>query len=114
MRPWGSIATALAGALLALPGGRSRPPSPLTLPPPPAPSAPAKRRLDGGVSGPVLTETESCAGCHADAAAQWASSAHAFASFNNPIYRVVVDAYRARVGRDKSRFCAGCHDVALL
>jgi hypothetical protein len=61
-----------------------------------------------------VTETESCAGCHADAAAQWRSSAHAFASFNNPVYRVVVDAFRTRAGPDKSLFCAGCHDVALL
>jgi tetratricopeptide (TPR) repeat protein len=64
--------------------------------------------------GDTITETESCAGCHADAAAQWRSSAHAFGSFNNPIYRVVVDRFRAEVGRGASRFCAGCHDVALL
>jgi tetratricopeptide (TPR) repeat protein len=62
----------------------------------------------------VVTETESCAGCHADAAAQWRSSAHASGSFNNPIYRVVVDRFRSEVGKDASRFCAGCHDVALL
>jgi hypothetical protein len=78
------------------------------------PLSPSQAQTDGTLTGELVTETESCAGCHADAAAQWRSGAHAFASFNNPIYRVVVDAFRAREGRDKSRFCAGCHDVALL
>jgi tetratricopeptide (TPR) repeat protein len=68
----------------------------------------------GTLRGDVITETESCAGCHADAAAQWRSSAHAFGSFNNPVYRVVIDGFRERMGREPSRFCGGCHDVALL
>jgi tetratricopeptide (TPR) repeat protein len=75
---------------------------------------PSQLLLSGRLTGDTLTETESCAGCHADAAAQWQSSAHAFGSFNNPIYRLVVDRFRSAVGRDASRFCAGCHDVALL
>jgi hypothetical protein len=78
------------------------------------PLGPAQTELDGRLSGDTVTETESCAGCHADAAAQWRSSAHAFGSFNNPIYRVTVDAFRSREGNEASRFCAGCHDVALL
>jgi tetratricopeptide (TPR) repeat protein len=76
--------------------------------------APAQTELAGALTGDTITETESCAGCHADAAAQWRSSAHAYSSFNNPIYRVVVDRFRADVGKDASRFCGGCHDVALL
>ncbi|HEY8091789.1 MAG TPA: multiheme c-type cytochrome [Polyangiaceae bacterium] len=76
--------------------------------------APAQTELSGALTGDTVTETESCAGCHADASAQWRSSAHAFGSFNNPIYRVAVDRFRADVGKDASRFCAGCHDVALL
>ena len=70
--------------------------------------------VDGALTGATITETESCAGCHAEAAAEWRSSPHAFGSFNNPIYRVVVDRFRADVGNDKSRFCGACHDVALL
>ena len=64
--------------------------------------APAQTELAGALTGDVVTETESCAGCHADAAAQWRSSAHAFGSFNNPVYRVVVDRFRAdgRQGRE--------------
>jgi len=79
---------------------------------PPLPSS--QVRISGAITGDTLTETESCAGCHADAAAQWQSSAHAFGSFNNPVYRVAIDRFRAAVGREASRFCAGCHDVALL
>jgi hypothetical protein len=80
-----------------------------------SPLAPSHLEVAGpGVDGNTVTETESCAGCHADAAAQWRTSAHSFGSFNNPIYRVVIDRFRKDVGNDKSRFCAGCHDVALL
>lgn len=67
-----------------------------------------------GLNGDTLTETESCAGCHAEAAAQWGASAHAFGSFNNPIYRASVDRFRHDVGREASTFCGGCHDVALV
>jgi tetratricopeptide (TPR) repeat protein len=84
------------------------------LPGPPAPLAPAQTELSGSLTGEILTETESCAGCHADAAAQWRSSAHAFGSFNNPVYRFAVDRFRSTTGKEASRFCAGCHDVALL
>jgi hypothetical protein len=84
------------------------------LPREPPPLGPAQSEVDGQLSGDTVTETESCAGCHADAAAQWSSSAHAYGSFNNPIYRVTVDRFRATVGKEASRFCAGCHDVALL
>jgi tetratricopeptide (TPR) repeat protein len=76
--------------------------------------APAQTELTGALTGQTLTETESCAGCHADAAAQWRSSAHAFSSFNNPVYRIAVDRFRTVVGKDASRFCGGCHDAALL
>jgi tetratricopeptide (TPR) repeat protein len=100
-----SIATGMASA-----GAIASP----QLPRPPTALAPAQTELAGSLTGDTVTETESCAGCHADAAAQWRSSAHAFGSFNNPIYRVVVDRFRADVGKDASRFCGGCHDVALL
>ena len=77
--------------------------------------APAQSEVTGpGLDGATVTETESCAGCHADTAAQWRVSAHAFGSFNNPAYRVAIDRFRTDVSKDASRFCAGCHDVALL
>ena len=55
-----------------------------------------------------------CASCHADAAAQWSGSAHRFASFNNPYYTAAVEAFRKERGFVASRFCAGCHDPALV
>src|SRR5881394_770309 len=35
-----------------------------------------------------------CSNCHGDVAAQWASSAHRFSSFNNPYYRFSVEEFR--------------------
>jgi tetratricopeptide (TPR) repeat protein len=61
-----------------------------------------------------LADLETCAACHPDAFAQQQSSAHSFASFNNPVYRVAVEAFRNEVGRQASNLCAGCHDPALL
>src|SRR5579859_2307819 len=89
------------------------PPVAARLPASHGPLDPSQTAVDGVTSGSVVTETESCAGCHADVAAEWAASAHAFGSFNNPIYRASVDRFRRVVGKDASRFCAGCHDVAL-
>jgi tetratricopeptide (TPR) repeat protein len=80
--------------------------------------APAMGRVVGGEiakgAGEAIADVEDCAGCHADVAAQWRKSAHAFASFNNPVYRVVVERFRKDRGEKSSQFCGGCHDVALL
>jgi tetratricopeptide (TPR) repeat protein len=54
-----------------------------------------------------------CARCHADAAAQWAASAHRYSSFNNPYYAVAVDEFRRERGARASRFCGDCHDPLL-
>ena len=91
------------------------PPQPL-LPQPPAQFAPAHTRVADGSSltGEKLARIDTCARCHAEAYRQWSGSAHSFASFNNPVYRVSIDGFRARLEPEKSRFCAGCHDVALL
>ena len=64
--------------------------------------------------GTQLSDVDSCATCHADAAAQWSSSAHSFASFGNPIYRANVEMFRAELGKDASRHCGGCHDMPLM
>ena len=80
--------------------------------------APSLARVVGGTiphrAGDTLADVEDCAGCHADVASQWRKSAHAFASFNNPIYRVVVEKLRTDRSNTTSQFCGGCHDVALL
>ncbi len=69
----------------------------------------------GDVSdGTMLSDVDSCATCHADAAAQWSTSAHSFASFGNPIYRVNVELARHDLGKDASQHCGGCHDMPLM
>src|SRR5687767_5092351 len=67
-----------------------------------------------GLTGELLADVETCGRCHQDVIAQWRTSAHAFASFQNPIYRVSVDRLRKEVGKKESRFCGGCHDISLL
>ncbi len=57
---------------------------------------------------------ETCKRCHADIVAQWAVSAHRFASFNNPFYEATVNDMRRAVGNEKSKWCSGCHDPALM
>ncbi len=66
-----------------------------------------------------LMRNEYCAGCHSDIHAQWAVSAHRFASFNNPAYLFSVRKTRkVALARDgdvrAARFCAGCHDPVPL
>jgi tetratricopeptide (TPR) repeat protein len=76
--------------------------------------APAQLEVVGHPTGSLLADVGTCENCHADVAAQWHSSAHALASFNNPIYRYAVERFRSEVGKPASHFCGGCHDVALL
>jgi tetratricopeptide (TPR) repeat protein len=64
--------------------------------------------------GTMLSDVDSCATCHPDAAAQWSASAHSFASFGNPIYRVNVELARGALGKPASQHCGGCHDMPLL
>lgn len=68
----------------------------------------------------TLGEVEQCGECHAEIVAEWRDSMHAFASFNNPLYRMAFDDFvgHADSGNEsngeKARFCGGCHDPALL
>ncbi|MEE8170055.1 MAG: hypothetical protein V3T70_05855, partial [Phycisphaerae bacterium] len=78
---------------------------------------------------------ETCARCHPDTTAQWAASAHRFASFNNPFYEATINDMREsavsmndgiarhverfpqwkdRAGPIKSKWCSGCHDPAIM
>ncbi len=61
-----------------------------------------------------LSDVDTCATCHTDVAEQWKTSAHFFASFDNPIYRASVLRFRRERGNEKSRFCGGCHDPSLM
>ena len=85
------------------------------------------------VNEPIGSET--CARCHAAVVEQWATSAHRFASFNNPFYEATINHMRSNStesnaevaahiayykglageeGKIKSKWCSGCHDPALM
>ncbi|MEM6995714.1 MAG: multiheme c-type cytochrome, partial [Myxococcota bacterium] len=88
--------------------------SALTLPAAPGALSPARVAVDGVFTDGALRDVEACETCHPAVARQWRSSAHALSSFSNPIYRASVDRFRDTNGDAASKFCAGCHDPALL
>jgi hypothetical protein len=61
-------------------------------------------------------ESKSCGnrGCHPDIVSQWESSAHHFSSFNNQWYRRSIEYMQDVVGTKPSKWCGGCHDMAIL
>lgn len=72
------------------------------------------RAPDAPSDGEMLSDVDSCSTCHPDAAAQWSTSAHSFASFGNPIYRQSVELVRGDLNAKASNHCAGCHDMPLM
>ncbi len=68
----------------------------------------------GLLDGRRLAANEYCADCHPDSFARWERSAHRFSSFNNPFYRRSVELMADRVGREKTKWCSGCHDPVVL
>ncbi len=61
-----------------------------------------------------FTESQSCQRCHQDIYKEWQSSAHHFSSFNNAWYRKSIEYMQDTIGIKSSKWCAGCHDPALL
>jgi len=59
-------------------------------------------------------QSKACERCHADIYKQWESSAHHFSSFNNQWYRKSIEYMQEVAGVRPSKWCAGCHDPALL
>lgn len=59
-------------------------------------------------------ESDACERCHQDIFKQWQSSAHHFSSFNNQWYRKSIEYMQDVNGVKPSKWCAGCHDPALL
>lgn len=60
--------------------------------------------------------SKTCAesGCHPDIYEQWNESAHHFASFNNQWYRKSVMYMQDVNSIQSSKWCGGCHDLAVL
>ncbi len=59
-------------------------------------------------------QSQACERCHSDIYKQWDSSAHHFSSFNNQWYRKSIEYMQSVEGVQPSKWCAGCHDPALL
>ncbi|HJN44281.1 MAG TPA: tetratricopeptide repeat protein [Vicinamibacterales bacterium] len=74
----------------------------------------ADTTVRGLMSADFLLTSETCGRCHSDIYEQWNSSAHHFSSFNNQWYRKSVEYMQDLVGTEPSKWCAGCHDHALL
>ncbi|MEZ5461080.1 multiheme c-type cytochrome [Dokdonella sp.] len=71
--------------------------------------------FDQGLIDPVrLSSNEYCQECHPRTYERWEKSAHRFSSFNNPFYRRSVELMADQVGREKTKWCAGCHDPVVL
>jgi hypothetical protein len=68
----------------------------------------------GLLDGKKLAANEYCKQCHPDSFHQWERSAHRFSSFNNPFYRKSVELMADRVGRERTKWCSGCHDPVVL
>jgi Flp pilus assembly protein TadD len=66
------------------------------------------------IGSEFFMQSEACQRCHADIYDQWNSSAHHFSSFNNQWYRKSIEYMQDVIGVKPSRWCAGCHDPALL
>ncbi|MGA7992201.1 MAG: multiheme c-type cytochrome [Thermoanaerobaculia bacterium] len=68
----------------------------------------------GLLDGRKLAANQYCQECHPDSFRRWEKGAHRFSSFNNPFYRRAVELMADQVGREKTKWCAGCHDPVVL
>ncbi|MBZ0267168.1 cytochrome c family protein, partial [bacterium] len=68
----------------------------------------------GRIPADFFMTSESCKRCHADIYEQWTGSAHHFSSFNNQWYRKSIEYMQEVNSVESSRWCAGCHDHAVL
>ncbi|HUI43220.1 MAG TPA: tetratricopeptide repeat protein, partial [Terriglobia bacterium] len=76
---------------------------------------PSSARTSDGqpIKSTFFMNSESCQRCHQDIYAQWKSSMHHMASFNNQWYRKAVEYMQDTIGIKPSLWCGGCHDHAL-
>jgi tetratricopeptide (TPR) repeat protein len=68
----------------------------------------------GKIPSKYFMESDACQRCHSDIYKQWNSSMHHFSSFNNQWYRKSIEYMQDVVGVKPTKWCAGCHDPALL
>ncbi len=77
------------------------------------PSA-AQTASGGAIPSDFFLESAACGECHKDVYEQWSSSMHRFSSFNNQFYRKSIEYMQETAGVQASKWCAGCHDHAML
>ncbi len=77
---------------------------------------PSSARTSDGkpIKSTFFMNSEACQRCHPDIYAQWQSSMHHFASFNNQWYRKSIEYMQDTIGIKPSLWCGGCHDHALV
>jgi Flp pilus assembly protein TadD len=74
----------------------------------------AQTKHGGNIPSKYFMKSDACERCHADIFKQWNSSMHHFSSFNNQWYRKSIEYMQEVNGVRPSKWCAGCHDPALL
>ncbi|MCP5119281.1 MAG: hypothetical protein GY953_51425, partial [bacterium] len=74
----------------------------------------ADTSVGGVVPSEFFLSSERCGECHIDIYEQWKSSVHHFSSFNNRFYAASIEHMQEIAGTKGSRWCAGCHDHAML
>jgi tetratricopeptide (TPR) repeat protein len=74
----------------------------------------AETNVGGPVPSNFFMKSQECGRCHKDIYDQWNSSAHHFASFNNQWYRKSIEYMQDVIGTKPSKWCAGCHDHAVV
>jgi len=74
----------------------------------------AQTKDHGYIPAKYFMQSDACQRCHEDIYKQWYSSAHHFSSFNNQWYRKSIEYMQGVAGVRASKWCAGCHDPALL
>ncbi len=66
------------------------------------------------VRADFIMDSKACAACHAEIYAEWQASMHHLSSFNNPFYRKSIEYMQPITGVPSTKWCAGCHDPAVL
>jgi Flp pilus assembly protein TadD len=74
----------------------------------------AQTKHGGNIPSQYFMKSDACERCHSDIYQQWNSSMHHFSSFNNQWYRKSIEYMQDVAGVRSSKWCAGCHDPALL
>lgn len=79
----------------------------------------APTNATSGAGGLALTaedirDVANCATCHRRITDEWRRSAHRHSSMTNPFYKATILDMRERFPKSDTRWCAGCHDPALL